>query len=119
MTSIELKDIRLHGRHGLYEGESKTGNLYHIDLAVKFDEANEHIKSLRQTINYVRLYDILKQRMQTPVALLETIGDEIVQQIKNEYPIVKEILISIYKMQPPIENFEGKVGVTLHKIFNE
>lgn len=119
MTSIELKNVRLHAKHGVYEGESKTGSSYQIDLTVKFDEVNVPIKTLQQTVNYVKLYDIVKQRMQTPVALLETFCDEVIHQVKSEFPFVTEILLSIYKLQPPIENFEGTVGVTLHKMFDD
>jgi len=119
MTSIELKDIRLHGRHGLYAGESKTGNIYQIDLCVRYEEGNKNFDTLNDTISYVQLYDILRQRMQSPTALLEKLCNEIIQQVKLQYPFIAEAMISIYKLQAPIQNFEGKVGVSLHKIFHE
>jgi 7,8-dihydroneopterin aldolase/epimerase/oxygenase len=119
MTSIELKDIRLHGNHGVYHGESKTGNIYQIDLFVKFEEGGTNFRSVDDTISYVELYDILRQRMQTTTALLEELCNEVIQQIKQQYPFIAEAKISIYKLQAPIQNFEGKVGVSLHKIFNE
>lgn len=117
MISIELKDVTISARHGLYAGESSTGNIYHIDLSVKYDETNLAFDSISHTINYVELYDIIKQRMQDSTALLEKLCSEIVQQIKDLYPSVKEVILSVYKIQAPIENFEGKVGVTLHKLF--
>lgn len=118
MISIELKDIRLYARHGFYKEEPKTGNLYHIDLCVKYEEGNTKFSTLTDTINYVELYDILRQRMQIPTALLEKLCDEIIQQIKTQYPFIAEAMISVSKIQAPIENFEGKVGVSLHKIFD-
>ena len=118
MTTIELKDVRLQAHHGLYKGESKTGNIYHIDLCVKFDEGNTGFDKLPDTINYVELYEIVKQRMQEPAHLLEKLCDGIIQQVKLQYPFIVEVRISMYKIHAPIENFEGKVGVTLHKIFD-
>ena len=118
MISIELKDIRLHANHGIYEGEDKTGNGYHIDLSVKYDESNTDFTSLANTINYVELYDILKQRMQSRSGLLEKLCAGVIQQIYLRFPFISEVTISVYKIQAPIENFEGKVGVTLHKMFN-
>jgi dihydroneopterin aldolase len=118
MISIELKDIRVQAHHGMYKGESKTGNTYHIDLSVKFEEGNINFDTLQDTINYVELYDIIRQRMQSPTALLEKLCNDIIHQIKLQYPFIAEVMISVYKIQAPIENFEGRVGVTLHKIFN-
>ncbi|HKH60281.1 MAG TPA: dihydroneopterin aldolase [Flavitalea sp.] len=118
MISIELKDVRLYARHGFYKDEPKTGNVYHVDLCVKYEERNAKFDTLTDTINYVELYDIIRQRMQTPTALLEKLCDEIIQQIKTQYPFIAEAMISVYKIQAPIQNFEGKVGVSLHKIFN-
>ncbi len=119
MTSIELKDIRLHGAHGIYHGESKTGNIYQVDLCVKYEERTATFNTIDDTISYVELYDILRQRMQFPTPLLEKLCFDIIHQVKQQYPFIAEVMISIYKLQAPIENFEGKVGVSLHKIFNE
>ena len=118
MICIELKDVRLYARHGFYKEETKTGNVYHVDLCVKYEEGNAKFNSLTDTIDYVKLYDIVSQRMQTPAPLLERLCAEIIQQIKTQYPFIAEAMISVYKIQAPIENFEGKVGVSLHKIFN-
>jgi 7,8-dihydroneopterin aldolase/epimerase/oxygenase len=119
MTAIELKDVRFQAHHGLYKNESKTGNTYHIDLSVKFDEGDASFDALENTIDYVELYDIVRRRMQSTTHLIEKLCKGIIEQIKLQYPFVKEITISIYKIQAPIENFEGKVGVTLCKIFND
>lgn len=108
----------MYARHGLYKNEPKTGNLYNVDLRVMYDEGSTSFHHLSDTINYVELYDILRQRMQSPTALLEKLCDEVIQQIKTRYPFIAEAMISIQKIQAPIENFEGKVGVRLHKIYN-
>ena len=118
MISIELKDVRLYARHGFYKDEPRTGNIYHVDLCVKYEEGNTKFHTLADTINYVELYEIVRQRMEASTHLLEKLCDEIVQQIKLQYPFIAEAMISVYKIQAPIENFEGKVGVTLHKIFD-
>jgi 7,8-dihydroneopterin aldolase/epimerase/oxygenase len=119
MISIELKDVRFQAHHGVYKDESKTGNTYHIDLSVKFDEEDIRFETLKNTIDYVALYDIVKQRMQSSTHLIEQLCESIIGQVKLQYPFVKETTISIYKIQAPIENFEGRVGVTLCKKFND
>lgn len=118
MISIELKDVRIHASHGLYPGESLTGNNYEINLSVKFDDTAVAFTSIENTIDYAELYDIIRQRMQHTTALLEKLCSDIVQQIKATYPAVSEVTLTVYKIQAPIENFEGKVGVTLHRNFD-
>jgi dihydroneopterin aldolase len=118
MISIELIDVYIQARHGLYAGESKTGNTYQFNLIVSYEEGLRTFDRLESTINYVKLYEIVRQRMQTPTNLLEQLCDDIIDEISLQYPFIKEVSISMYKLQPPIENFEGKVGVTLRKFFN-
>ena len=118
MVSIELLDIHLFGFHGLEEGEQKTGNEYVVNLVVSYVEGEESFESLKNTIDYVRLFEILKQRMHIPTPLLEKLADGIIRKIRHQFSFVSEIKLSIYKLQPPIENFQGRVGVTIHKRFN-
>jgi len=56
--------------------------------------------------------------MHQPSPLLEKIADEIIGRIKAQYPFIREVIISIYKLQAPIGNFQGKAGMTLHKKFD-
>jgi dihydroneopterin aldolase len=72
---------------------------------------------LESIVNYVNLFAIIKERMQQPSALLERIADEIITKIREHYPFIKEVILSIYKLQAPIGNFQGKAGMTLHKKF--
>ena len=39
-------------------------------------------------------------------------------EIKRRYPAVQSVQISIYKLQAPIERFQGKVGVTVFRQFD-
>lgn len=117
MISIELNDLQLYAYHGVDVGEDKTGNPYQVNLIVSFNEGSETFDNLESTINYVTLYKLVKQRMSVPTPLLEKVAESIIRRIKHEFAFVNEIRISIYKLQVPIEQFRGKVGVTLHKKF--
>ena len=119
MVSVELRDLRLLAYHGLNEGEEKVGNSYLINLVVSYDDGFTQFDSIKSTINYVELYEIVRQRMQIPSALLEKLCESIVGKIKHQYPFVTEITLSVYKLQAPIEGMEGKVGVTVHKKYED
>lgn len=119
MITVELHNLILHGYHGIFEEEKKVMNTFEVNLTVRYDEKKSNFNKLEDTISYVDLYDIVKQKIQVPAFLLEKICQGIIQKIKHQYPVVREIVISIYKMQAPIENFQGKVGVTMRKKFDD
>jgi dihydroneopterin aldolase len=117
MVVIELQQVRLQAFHGVYAGEKKTGSAYEVSVKVTYDENGTSFDKLNDTIDYVKILDIVKQRMKEPSGLLEKVADDIIQNIRHRYTFTKEISVSIYKLDAPVENFEGKIGVTLHKQF--
>jgi dihydroneopterin aldolase len=118
MVVIELNQLRLHAFHGVYEGEKLTGSSYEVSVRVVYEEGDSTFDDLKNTINYVEILEIVKQRMRIPTGLLEKVADGIIRKIRHQYPFSTEISISIYKLEPPVENFQGKIGVTLHKKFD-
>ncbi|MBS1597764.1 MAG: dihydroneopterin aldolase [Bacteroidetes bacterium] len=119
MITVELHNLIIHGYHGVFEEEKKVMNTFEVNLSVKFEERKSDFQRLDDTISYVDLYEIVKQKTQVPALLLEKLCQGIIRKIKHQYPIVKEVVISIYKLQAPIENFQGKVGVTMRKKFDD
>lgn len=119
MISIELVNVHLYAYHGIFEGEEKSGNPYIINLSVKYDERENDFDSINDTINYEELYNIVKQRMAIPTGLLEKICVNVIRHIKHHYPFVKEIDLSIQKIKPPLNEFQGNVGVSMNRKFND
>ena len=115
MITVELKKVRLFAYHGLYPGERKTGNEFEISLFVSYEEEEDRISSIRDTVSYADLFELLKQEFNTPVDLLETLVIQIAAVIKKEYPAVKKIRMTIDKLHPPISGFTGTVGVSYEK----
>jgi dihydroneopterin aldolase len=112
MMYIHLHDLRFRAFHGLYEEEKILGNDYELNLTVGFEPEQLPIHHIGQTLNYVALFELVKTRMSVPTGLLETIVTEIADQIRSEYAAVSKISISLKKLFPPINNFEGAVGVS-------
>ena len=119
MVTVQLHNLIMHGHHGVYKEERELMNTFEVNLDVRYDDKKTDFDKLEDTISYVDLYDIVKQKIQVPVFLLEKICQGIIRKIKHQYPSVKEVSISIYKVYAPIENFEGKVGVTMRKKFDD
>jgi 7,8-dihydroneopterin aldolase/epimerase/oxygenase len=119
MITIELHNILLHGYHGIHQEEKKVMNTFEVNLDVSYLETGSEFDSIEESISYTDLYEIVRQKVQVPVFLLEKICLDIIEAVKEQYPIVKSIRISIHKLQAPIENFQGKVGVSMHREFDD
>jgi dihydroneopterin aldolase len=119
MLTVHLNDLRFFAQHGLYDGEAQSGHEFEVHLTVKYEEKKLKFDDIKNVLNYVELYQIVKKRMMMPTPLIEEVAESIIRKIRHEYSFVKEVSISIFKLQPPIENFQGSVGITLQKKFDD
>ncbi|MEP7163673.1 MAG: dihydroneopterin aldolase [Ferruginibacter sp.] len=116
MFTIHLNKLAFFAHHGLHDEEAITGTSFEIDVSIQFD-AKGKINSLHQTINYAAAYEVIKKHMLHPVALLESLAQDITEDIyllDNRITVIK---IDINKLHPPIKNFIGSVGVSYSKVF--
>lgn len=119
MVTIELQRLVFYEHHGIYEEERKVMNSFEVNLSVSYSESDFVFEKISDTISYVNLFKIVQEKMKEPVFLLEKICQVIILNIKHQYPGVSEIKISIYKLRAPIENFAGRVGVSMHRSFKD
>jgi 7,8-dihydroneopterin aldolase/epimerase/oxygenase len=112
MMFIHLHNLNFYSFHGVHEEERILGADYELNISAGFGPSTDIIRELDETLDYTAVYDLVKQRMAVPTPLLETIAMEISAAIQSKYPSVDKIFISIKKLYPPINNFEGSVGVS-------
>jgi 7,8-dihydroneopterin aldolase/epimerase/oxygenase len=117
MVVIELHNVQVYAFHGIYEGERKSGGPYEVNARVVYEEGDKKFDSLEETINYEQVFRIILQHMEKPTSLLEKVALGIIYAIKEAYPYTGEINLSIYKLEAPLESFQGKIGVTICKKF--
>ncbi|SFQ45846.1 dihydroneopterin aldolase [Parafilimonas terrae] len=101
--------MQFHGYHGVHEEESKAGGNFEVNLIVYFEPVAMPVRHLTETIDYTQLYTLVKQRMEKPTRLLETIATEIANEIFKTFLSVQELEVSIRKLNPPIPFFNGSV----------
>lgn len=114
--TIHLNNLTFFSFHGLYEEEKILGNNFGVDVSLSFNAA-EKIYTLEQTTNYVAVYNIIKQRMAIPTALLETLAQDLALKIYEYDKRIKSITVKVEKKNPPISNMEGSVCVSFKKDF--
>ena len=113
---IILKDILLFGFHGVHPLENKVGTNFKIDLTI--DVRDIVIKNLEDTIDYEKVYLILKDEFNITEHLLEVLAERIIEKIFVTFKGLLQIELTIMKLNPPISSFEGTVGVKKTKKLN-
>ena len=113
--TIELKKLRFFAYHGLYPEERKTGNEFEVNLSVSFSTDEAIITKLDASINYEKLYELVKAEMKEHRDLMETFVMELSEKIHAAFITVKKVEISICKVHPAIAGFTGSVGVKYSK----
>lgn len=116
MFTVHLNKMKFFAHHGWHDEEGITGTEFEVSVSVAF-EAKEKISSLQDTVNYIKVFDIVKERFLYPVRLLEMLAEQIVGDIHQTDARIRSINITIDKLNPPINNFTGTAGVSLSKSF--
>ncbi|HRD56894.1 MAG TPA: dihydroneopterin aldolase [Ferruginibacter sp.] len=116
MYSIHLNNCRFYAFHGMHEEETTVGAPFDVSLSAFF-EAEELIAHLKDTINYVDVFACVRSHFGRAVPLLETLAAQIVNDVYLLDKRIKKIDIHITKLNPPIEGFNGTIGVSYSKSF--
>lgn len=116
MHTIHLHNLLFFSHHGMHAEETVTGTNFEVSVDIEFIQ-EEPVRKISQTINYATVYEIIKAHMNKPVALLETLAENISNAIFLHDTRITNINITINKSGAPISNFAGKVGVSYRKKF--
>ena len=114
MGIIKVENIRVFAYHGCLKEESKIGSDYRVDLEVKADlQTSAVTDKLADTVDYVLLNKIIKEEMEKPSHLLETVAKRILIRIFKEDKLVKKATVWVSKLNPPIGGDVEKVTIKM------
>lgn len=113
---VALEGLEFHAFHGLYPHERESGNWFEVDIAVDTDfSAAAAADDLAGTVNYEILFRIVKEEMDKPSKLLETVIEKIVNDVLDQLPAAQSVTLTIAKLNPPIGGKVRKASVSLTK----
>lgn len=116
IATIELDKIELWAYHGCYKQEQIVGNKYEIDikLDVEIDDAIK-TDNVQDALNYVEVYNIVKEEMSKTQHLIETVATNIAKGIRNKFSeeILKRINVRVAKLAPPVGGKMKDVAVSI------
>ncbi len=118
LLTISLNNLRFRAFHGMHPDEREKGNDFVVNLHASFQPPNNlTVVKLHDTIDYGELFEIINSAMQKPVDLLETVVQTIGNNVYKKYPRVKEVVVTVEKLNPPIDQFSGSAEVKFRKLF--
>ena len=112
MGKIYLKNIRLYAYHGCMDEERKIGSDYLVNVKVGADlKTSTKTDNLKDTVDYVNLYNIVKEEMGRRARLLEHVAERIVNRVLEDHPSVINVSVKVAKCNPPIGGNVEEVAV--------
>ena len=86
---------------------------YVVDVVVEFDlSAVEKSHNLKDTVNYIKVFNCVKKEMKKPARLLETLLERTVSSLKKIHPSITSVEVKIEKTNPPIGGDVGSVAIS-------
>ncbi|MEO5562747.1 MAG: dihydroneopterin aldolase [Chitinophagaceae bacterium] len=117
LLTISLNNVRFRAYHGLHPEERQKGNDFVVNMQVSYESRAGILSSLDDTIDYATLFDIINTTMQKPVDLLETLVQTIAYGVHKQFQHIKEVTVSVEKLNPPIDKFSGSATVSFRAKF--
>ena len=112
MGLIKVEGIRIFAYHGHLPEEAKLGGHFIVNVWVNADTLEvEKTDDLNDTVDYVKIIEIVKQQMAIRANMIEVPAKRIVDAILLLQK-VKKVKVEVEKIQPPIDATFDKISVT-------
>jgi len=116
LYTIHLHKLIFFAHHGLYQEEKMLGNEFEVSIDIELNHSAA-IYTLEDTLNYLTVYNVIKEKMKQPERLLETLAGNIIDAVYLLDKRIHSIKITLFKINVPVKNFQGKIGITYQKSF--
>ena len=111
MGLITVEGIRVFAYHGHLPEESVLGGHFIVNVWVEADTSEvEKTDDLNDTVDYVKIIDLVKKLMSVRSNLIEVPAKRILEEILL-LPRVQKAKVEIEKIQPPIDAVFDKISV--------
>ncbi len=111
-STIELTNMEFYAYHGHYEEEQRVGNRFRVDLWLEVDaSAAAGSDELEDAVNYVAVYECVREQMEIPSRLLEHLSGRIIAALRRRFPTVGGLRLRVSKLAPPLGGQVEKVSL--------
>ncbi|NWJ52734.1 MAG: dihydroneopterin aldolase [Bacteroidetes bacterium] len=114
MSWIAVEGMEFHSYHGCFKEERIIGTRFEVSLWFEYDTKNaEESDNLNDTIDYQKVFQLVKLEMEQSSHLLEHVARRILNSFHSTYAEVKRSKVKVSKLNPPLGGKMNCVSVTL------
>ncbi len=114
MGTIAIEGMEFYSYHGHFEEESVIGTKFIIDLYLETDTSKaEQSDRLQDTVNYLDVYQCVKDQMKTSSYLIEHVARRILDALLLQFSAIEAVEIKLRKLNPPLGGQMESVSITL------
>jgi len=114
---VHLNEMVFYGYHGVAPEERVLGQRFVVDFSFETDKKHDlKIKHLEDTVDYTKVYAIIKQLLeQEKFHLLEVCANTVLDEIFADFPEIIWANVRIKKPSVPIQGTLGSVEVEMER----
>lgn len=112
---ILLKGLRFHAFHGVLPQEREVGNDYVVNVRIGYPLATaSESDDVNYTLHYGEAYDMIRDEMMSPSALLEHVAERIARALFTRWTKIQSLDLELTKVNPPIGAYCEGASVEMH-----
>ena len=102
-STISLRRMRFHARHGVLPQERVVGNDYEVTVRMTADVSRAvETDDVADTLNYAEAYETISEQMAVPSQLLEHVAGRMAKALFRRFGMLSAVEVCITKLCPPI-----------------
>lgn len=114
MGRIAINGMRFYAHHGCFSEERSIGTFFLVDLQLEVDTKRaEGSDSIDDTVNYLEVYQVVRQEMDKPSNLLERVARRVGEAVLSKFTDTKMVVVKISKLNPPLGGQMDSVSVEI------
>ena len=114
MAKVLVEGIKLYAYHGCMDEEGKVGRTFVVDVSMEADlKKSSESDKLSDTIDYVKVYEIVKEEMAIRSKLIEHVAKRIYIHLRKKFPQIKSAEVKVTKLDPPINGIVESASVII------
>ena len=114
---ISIKGIKGFGYHGVFEFEKRDGQDFFVDIDIDIDlSAASYSDNLNDSVDYSLLTAIAKEAIEKlQFDLIERLAGFIADTIKENFPAIQAISVTVHKPSAPVQESVTDISVTISR----
>ncbi|MDR2912417.1 MAG: dihydroneopterin aldolase [Alistipes sp.] len=114
--TVKIEQMEFRAAHGCYDVEQRVGGNFTVDIALEIkDDGAAEADDIARTVNYVEVYEIVREQMAIPSRIIENAAARIAEAVKQRFPQVVSVEVTLAKLAPPMGGKAAKVSVTFKR----